>query len=906
MTRILILGAAPLPFEPLKRQYAANLRTWHFTRPLLDDGHRVRLIACRLPKTYPEDAEPVTSTRRGALEYFSLSAELFHDRGYVQKLAEEFDPEAILGINTHMASRAVMIDTERPIWCDLNGWIMAEAQTKCRVYDDDRYLSHFWSMEREVLDRADVISTVSEAQAHATLGELAVRGRLGRKSFGYRFVHRVPNAVSEVEYRHDKTVIRGKISPSPPKRTIAGEGDFVVLWAGGYNTWTDVGLLYDALTAAMAEVPELRFVSTGGAIDGHDEITFDSFRRRAEHSRFADRFHFAGWVPTEDVPSYYFESDLGINVDSYNYETVFGARNRLNDMMKVGLPVLTTTGTEISSLLAEHDLGLTCAPGDAAAFAERMVWAARHRDRLKAKARAASTFMHREFSYRRTTEPVRAWAAEPYRAPDRGRRIVFGTVDIFSQDQAAPKPLWQPPDDVAGLPAVERGRVCAVIVHHRGREMLGRCLETLLDSTGVELEIVVVANACDEQLPEIVDVSARVSAVVSDTSLGFSAANNLGVEWAREHLGDHHCYYFVNNDTESSPGAVARLCAALEANEEAAMAGPTLLIQGAEGHYNSLGLNVTEDGWGWDEAIGLAIADYGPPPPSRPVLAVTGSALLIDASVFRDVGGWTEVYEYYFEDIDLGIKVWKAGREVIHVPDAVVRHQISATMTEGSERKNFLFWRNRLMLAVVHWPMGLLISTFRRAIFGELLDRRRRDHSVLRRALTETLARLPALLRCRQRWHGDDSWSRFLEPPGSVPVITLPALGGNAEQGETSGEELSGEELSGDGAEIVEEVGSAGEKTLPRDPERDADLPDPEAFASRPGARGAIEYLSETVAKTRDQLAAAEQRAEQAEARHDHVRHEMHMIHTSKMWQLWMAYLAVRKWLLSPFGFLRR
>ena len=109
----------------------------------------------------------------------------------------------------------------------------------------------------------------------------------------------------------------------------------VVLWAGGYNTWTDVDLLYEALIRAMAEVPEMCFVSTGGTIAGHDEITFHRFVERTRKSRFRDRFHFAGWVPTEDVPCYYFESDLGINVDSDNYETVFGARNRLNDMMKI-------------------------------------------------------------------------------------------------------------------------------------------------------------------------------------------------------------------------------------------------------------------------------------------------------------------------------------------------------------------------------------------------------------------------------------------------------------------------------------------------------------------------------------------------------------------------------------------
>ena len=107
MTRILILGAAPLPFEPLKRQYAANLRTWHSTRPLLDDGHRVRLIAGRLPKTYPENAEPVILTERDdAFEYFSLSEELFHDRGYVQKAGRRVRPAGDPGESTPTRPRA--------------------------------------------------------------------------------------------------------------------------------------------------------------------------------------------------------------------------------------------------------------------------------------------------------------------------------------------------------------------------------------------------------------------------------------------------------------------------------------------------------------------------------------------------------------------------------------------------------------------------------------------------------------------------------------------------------------------------------------------------------------------------------------------------------------------------------
>ncbi len=844
MSRILILGAAPLPYEPQRRQYAANLRTWHFTQPLVADGHEVRLVGGRLANTCDEDLDPVVVNRDRGFDYYSVAADLFQDPSYIQGLSDDFDPHAIVGVNTHPASRAAHIDTDKPVWCDLNGWIMAEAQTKCRIYDDDRYLSHFWNMERVVLDRADVISTVSVAQAHATVGELAVRGRLGKESFGYEFVHAIPNAVPEVSYEHSAQVIRGVLVP---------EDAFVVLWVGGYNTWTDVDLLYDGLTHAMEEVDRLYFVSTGGVIEGHDEITFERFRQRAAASRFADRFHFAGWVPTAHVPSYYFESNLGLNVDSPNYETLFGARNRLNDMMKVGLPVLSTLGTEISEIIAENGIGLTSRLGDVEDFGERVIWAARNAEELEAMGRRARDYVLETFSYARTTAPLRDWAAEPRRAPDMGQRVEYRNIDFFRgghEEDEAPAPPPAPEADREGP------RVHAVIVHHRGQAMLERCLASLLASDGVELDVVVVSNHCQEALPALVDESPWVHRVVSDVSLGFSEANNFGVAWAREHLGEPAYYYFINNDTESYPPSLASLVRELEDRPRAAMAGPKLLILGATDHYNSLGLNVTEDGWGWDEGIGQRVADYGEPPPARQVLSVTGSALLTDAAVFHRIGGWTEVYEYYFEDIDLGIKVWKSGHEVVHVPEAVVLHQISATMTEGSERKNFLFWRNRLFLAVVHWPLGLLLATFRRAVFGEILDKRRTDRPVLRRAMGETLGHLPALLRSRWRWRGDTAWRRFLVPPGSVPVITLP------------------------------EIGADGPSPQPAPEEKAPPAP----------------QLEKQLQKAESRLQEAESRADHFEAKYHQARGELGEIHNSKMWRLWMFTIAVRRRILRPFG----
>ena len=115
----------------------------------------------------------------------------------------------------------------------------------------------------------------------------------------------------------------------------------------------------------------------------------------------------------------------------------------------------TYTLSEISAFVlryvrkvAEEGLGLTCSAGDPGAFAERLIWAARHRDELRAMAGRGRDYVHEAFSYARTTRPMRAWAAAPYRAPDRGRRVTFEDIDFF-----------RPPEDEPAAEVDEVGEV---------------------------------------------------------------------------------------------------------------------------------------------------------------------------------------------------------------------------------------------------------------------------------------------------------------------------------------------------------------------------------------------------------------------------------------------------------------
>ncbi len=331
-------------------------------------------------------------------------------------------------------------------------------------------------------------------------------------------------------------------------------------------------------------------------------------------------------------------------------------------------------------------------------------------------------------------------------------------------------------------------RVCAVIVHHRGLRLLDRCLECLEGSIGVEVEVVVVANGCREALPERIASSAALHVVRSERSIGFSDANNLGAAWARENLSPVDAYFFVNNDALVEPGALAALVAEFDAAPECGIVGPQLEIWGAPGVLNSLGLNVTVDGEAWDEGIGRPSAEYELDADSLDVLAVTGAALMVRRELFEELGGWNEIYGFYFEDIDLCLRARSRDRSVRVARRARVAHAISATAARGSDFKRKLSWRNRFLLLLTHWPWGLLLGAGSRLAWTELKLALRRararawsDLELQARSWAGALVRAPRALATRRRSGGTSTWVERLKPRGSVPVIELPELPADAE-----------------------------------------------------------------------------------------------------------------------------
>jgi len=431
--RVIIVGNSPFPFENSSRNYAPGIRTWHFGLAAKDANYDVLILGCRIPKSYDEDQPDIKFEKQDDIEYYSVIPTIFENKKWLKEKIQEFEPDVIVGVNTYPCSIISDLELKIPFWADLNGSVMAEAQAKAFVYKDNSYIPHFFKMEAKSLSKADIFSTVSEAQGFSLVGELGIWGRLNKDTMGYRFVRVIPNSALETEFKHTKNVIRG---------VLTSKSDFVVLYSGGYNTWTDVDTLFKGLESAMSQIKNLVFVSTGGQIEGHDEYTYIHFQNLIKKSKFKNRFHLCGWVPNDDLPNYYLEADLAINSDKYCYEALLGSRTRTLDWIRAKLPFISTPLSEVTNYLIQKNLAFGFKEGNEKSLAELLVNLSKNPNDLDQIKNRLQTILKEEFLIKYTQREFIEWLKNPSHSPDYGKKqdYLYSKEDLINyQNLSIPK-----------------------------------------------------------------------------------------------------------------------------------------------------------------------------------------------------------------------------------------------------------------------------------------------------------------------------------------------------------------------------------------------------------------------------------------------------------------------------------
>jgi glycosyltransferase involved in cell wall biosynthesis len=344
--------------------------------------------------------------------------------GRVDRELVRFGAGAVVAATAHAGSLASQLDNELPLWVDIFGDLMAEAQAKAVAHETDAAIGSFWGALVPALRRGDRFSSVSKAQADSLYGQLGMTGRLNGATAEEQLVHVIPCATAVRE------------TPAKPawSRSLTGlelpADAFVVLWSGSFNTWCDIGTTLDAMERTMDRCPNVHFVATGAGVPGHDEKTYARFDRRVRASRHRGRYHLSGWVDESALAGIYASADIGLVIERDLLERRYGSENRVVEWLAHGLPCVTTAHSELGRDLASRGLAFAVPSSDSRALSDTILELAGTgvdaalRDDCRA-------FAARRCGYERTAAELVEWCAAPARAADRGRVPI--TVGLVSE-----------------------------------------------------------------------------------------------------------------------------------------------------------------------------------------------------------------------------------------------------------------------------------------------------------------------------------------------------------------------------------------------------------------------------------------------------------------------------------------
>ena len=210
-----------------------------------------------------------------------------------------------------------------------------------------------------------------------------------------------------------------------------------------------------------------------------------------------------------------------------------------------------------------------------------------------------------------------------------------------------------------------------------------RSAEIAAARAGVSVEIVVIDNASRDASVAVVREAFGAAKIVENMeNVGFGRANNQAFG-----LASGRRWLLLNPDARLHPDAITTLLAAMGQLSAGAVA-PSIGSSGAEsagmapalpsivGHFLFINRFLPGDRGGPWRGVQLRRTGTAAP---RPVDWASAAALLLDPAAVRAVDGFDDRYFLYGEDVDLGIRLARAGHRTWLVPEARAEHAIAGS-----------------------------------------------------------------------------------------------------------------------------------------------------------------------------------------------------------------------------------
>lgn len=250
-------------------------------------------------------------------------------------------------------------------------------------------------------------------------------------------------------------------------------------------------------------------------------------------------------------------------------------------------------------------------------------------------------------------------------------------------------------------------RVSIIILNYNGKDFIQDCIDSVLQSSYHNIEIIVLDNASNDNSFHILTKkyakNSKVKLYHSDKQLHFTGGCNFAAEKATGKL-----LFFLNSDTVIDKYCIRYLVSFINKNNKTLVQPKILffdnpnIIDNTGGYYNALGIA---------HAIGRDQVDYGQYDKSFKPDYVNGTAFMIPKNLFDRLEGFSKHYRYYYEDVDLCFRAKKLGYSCWNQPSAVVYHKNSLTFINNISiiRRKYYYLKNRFLTAIKHRSIFLIL-----------------------------------------------------------------------------------------------------------------------------------------------------------------------------------------------------
>jgi len=269
--------------------------------------------------------------------------------------------------------------------------------------------------------------------------------------------------------------------------------------------------------------------------------------------------------------------------------------------------------------------------------------------------------------------------------------------------------------------------VSIVLVNLNGRHHFPELFETLraLDYPDELLEIVMVDNASVDGSLQWLDKHAPEARVLGcRQNHGFAGGVNSGVEASSGEL-----IVLLNTDMRVEPDWLRELVAPICSGEAECTSSMTLSWDGKEVNFGGSAMNFHGIGW----QVGMGDADIDRYRAPAETLFACGGSMAIRRDVFDAVGRLDEDFFAYYEDVDLGYRLWALGYRILYVPSSVAfHHHMSTSRRIDVHKIRLLQMRNPLWLIYKNFdehtlnkvlPAAMLVHAKRMSYVLALNDR---------------------------------------------------------------------------------------------------------------------------------------------------------------------------------------